>query len=76
MKETGVEAAIRWVQSCRKTDLSIVCRALDNEPKTGVIVGVVPITHDPQQIILQFYGWSVNLRADGTWWVDEDTSGG
>ena len=36
---------------------------------------VLPILHNPDQIILQFNGWSINLHDDGTWeW--EDTTGG
>lgn len=35
----------------------------------------IPILHNPDVVILQLHGWSVNLYSDGTW-IIEDTSGG
>jgi len=34
-----------------------------------------PILHNENMIILQLWGWSINLLEDGTWFW-EDTSGG
>jgi len=34
-----------------------------------------PILHNKDMIILQMWGWSINLLEDGTWFW-EDTSGG
>ena len=32
-----------------------------------------PILHNKDQVILQFYGWSINLYDDGTWiWTATD----
>lgn len=38
-------------------------------------IGVLPITHNENKIILQFWGWSINLLEDGTYFW-EATDGG
>ena len=48
---------------------------LDNEPKDTFFKEVLPITHNENQVILQFNGWSIILNEDGTWYW-EDTTGG
>jgi len=41
----------------------------------GLTANVMPILHNDKLIMLQFSGWCINLREDGTWnW--EDTTGG
>jgi hypothetical protein len=35
----------------------------------------IPILHNPEVIYLQYFGWSINLYPDGTYFV-EDTEGG
>ena len=43
--------------------------------KFGHCCSVSPIRHNGHVVILQFNGWSINLKDDGTWsW--EDTTGG
>lgn len=39
------------------------------------ILDAIPILHNPDRIILQMTGWSINLNADGTWYW-EATDGG
>jgi len=34
-----------------------------------------PVLHNPGEVSLQFVGWSITLREDGTWYWS-DTSGG
>lgn len=46
----------------------------DEIPTSGT-ADVIPILHNHGLIILQFNGWSINLKADGTW-IWEDTTGG
>jgi len=56
-----------------------------DKPKNGYIHGsirwevndshitLIPILHNKDQVILQFYGWSINLYDDGTWiWTATD----
>ena len=35
----------------------------------------IPIMHNRGKVYLQFCGWSINLKEDGTWYW-EDTTGG
>lgn len=39
------------------------------------IVEPIPILHNKGVVILQFFGWSLNLNDDGTW-IWEATDGG
>jgi len=48
---------------------------LAEEPRTfgDNDVSFLPITHNDDEIFLQFVGWSINLYADGTWiWTATD----
>ncbi len=53
-------------------------KLFEEEPKIGKfrnICEVLPITHNNEEIILQFLGWSINLKKNGEWYW-EDTTGG
>lgn len=43
-------------------------------PTEGNIVSFLPILHNKNVLLMQFYGYSINLNADGTW-IFEDTAG-
>lgn len=36
----------------------------------------LPILHNDNKIILQFDGWAIELNENGTYYYDDDTTGG
>lgn len=56
----------------RHKDLTTIKKWLEEE---GELTSVCPITHNPGLVILQFCGWSITLKTDGDWYL-EDTTGG
>lgn len=49
---------------------------LEEEKGERCFLEVIPLMCDDDHIFLQFNGWGIKLRDDGSWSFDPDTSGG